>query len=149
MEKDHGNSGVKGMDLIKLAQMLCIDYPSYILSEILNLLDKREDDNVDFDEFLGGIRMILLFDSYFDEMEQLYKYLDPGQKSGKIKKDDFVKAASKLNVSKVDLRVPQEEDIEQAYSTMTVEEEGYLNYDEFLILLFKCTQDDAANSSYK
>ena len=49
--------------------MLCIDYPSEILSGILRLLDKREDENVEFDEFLCGIRTILLFDNYFEEMD--------------------------------------------------------------------------------
>ena len=51
--------------------MLCIDYPGEILHGILRLLDKREDENVEFDEFLCGIRTILLFDNYFEEMEQL------------------------------------------------------------------------------
>lgn len=86
IEKDHGNSGIKGIDFIKLAQMLCIDYPSDILHGILRLLDKREDENIEFDEFLCGIRTILLFDNYFEEMEQLFKYLDL-KKEGKIKKD--------------------------------------------------------------
>lgn len=86
IEKDHGNSGVKGIDFIKIAQMLCIDYPGEILHGILRLLDKREDENVEFDEFLCGVRTILLFDNYFEEMEQLFKYLDVN-KQGKITKD--------------------------------------------------------------
>ncbi len=58
--------------------MLCIDYPSDILHGILKLLDKKEEENdtVEFDEFLCGIKTILLFDNYFEEMEQLFKYLD-------------------------------------------------------------------------
>jgi Ca2+-binding EF-hand superfamily protein len=66
--------------------MLCIDYPGEILHGILRLLDKREDENVEFDEFLAGVRTILLFDNYFEEMEQLFKYLDVN-KQGKITKD--------------------------------------------------------------
>ena len=63
IEKDHtgssanhlGNSGIKGNDLIKLTQMLCIDYPADILNGILKLVDKKEEENVDFDEFLNAI----------------------------------------------------------------------------------------------
>ena len=60
---------MKGIDFIKLAQMLCIDYPSEILQGILKMFDKREEENVEFDEFLCGIRTIMLYDNYFEEME--------------------------------------------------------------------------------
>ena len=66
--------------------MLCIDYPAEILHGILRMIDKREDENVEFDEFLCGIKTILTFDNYFEEMEQLFKYLDV-KKEGKITKD--------------------------------------------------------------
>jgi Ca2+-binding EF-hand superfamily protein len=56
--------------------MLCIDYPGEILAGILKLLDKKKEENVEFDEFLCGIRTILLYDNYFEELEQLFKYLD-------------------------------------------------------------------------
>lgn len=35
LEKDHGVSGIKGFDFIKLARMLCIEYPAEILKGIL------------------------------------------------------------------------------------------------------------------
>ena len=87
---------MKGIDFIKLAQMLCIDYPAEILHGILRLLDKREEENVEFDEFLCGIKTILMFDNYFEEMEQLFRYLDV-TKVGKIKKDDLVVSVKKVN----------------------------------------------------
>jgi Ca2+-binding EF-hand superfamily protein len=98
--EDHGNSGVKGFDFIKLAQMLCIDYPSEVLHGILRMLDKREEENVDFDDFLAGIKNILIFDGFFDEMEGLFKYLDK-TKSGKVSKDILFKAIEKLERAKV------------------------------------------------
>lgn len=159
IEKDHsqntnnfgGNSGIKGNDLIKLTQMLCIDYPSEILAGILKLLDKKEEENVDFDEFLNAIKTIMLYDNYFEEMEVLFKYLDV-KKAGKIKKNDLVDAVAKLRKSidknnsedgktKCDLRVPSEDDLETVYQTMSVEEDGYLTYDEYLTTLFKVTQE--------
>lgn len=103
IEKDHtnvnpssgGNTGIKGNDLIKLTQMLCIDYPADILQGILKLIDKKEEENVDFDEFLNAIKTIMLYDTYFEEMETLFRYLDP-KKTQKIKKDHLVEAVTKL-----------------------------------------------------
>lgn len=141
IERDHGNSGVKGIDFIKLAQMLCIDYPSEILHGMLRLLDKREEENVEFDEFLCGIRTILTFDNYFEELEQLFKYLDP-KKTGKISKNDLLKSTEKLRETQTDLRIPSAYDIEAVYDSMIMEEEGFLNYDEYLVVLFKVTQDN-------
>jgi Ca2+-binding EF-hand superfamily protein len=164
IEKDHaqavnsnshsgGNTGIKGNDLIKLTQMLCIDYPSEILNGILKMLDKKEEENVDFDEFLNAIKTIMLYDNYFEEMEVLFKYLDT-KKTGKIKKNDLVDAVAKLRKSidktnaedgkpKCDLRVPSEDDLDHVYSSMIVEEEGALNWDEYLITLFKVTLESS------
>ena len=95
--------------------MLCIDYPADILHGILRLLDKREEENVEFDEFLCGIKTILLFDNYFEEMEQMFRYLDQ-TKQGKIKKDDVIYAVKKINQQKYELRVPTLDDLETVYS---------------------------------
>jgi Ca2+-binding EF-hand superfamily protein len=146
-----GNTGIKGNDLIKLTQMLCIEYPQEILNGILRMLDKKEEENVDFEEFLNAIKIIMLYDNYFEEMEVLFKYLDI-KKVGKISKTDLVDAVAKLKASvdknnsadgktKCDLKVPNEDDIDTVYSTMNVEEEGMLNYDEYLTTLFKVTQE--------
>ena len=35
-----------------------------------------EEENVDFDEFLCGIRTTLMFQSFFEEMETIFKHLD-------------------------------------------------------------------------
>ena len=121
--------------------MLCIDYPAEILHGILRLLDKREEENVEFDEFLCGIKTILMFDNYFEEMEQLFRYLDV-TKVGKIKKDDLVFSVKKINQQRSELRVPTAEDVEMVYTQIDVTEDGVLNYDEYLILLFKTALDN-------
>ena len=103
IEKDHNNvnptsganTGIKGNDLIKLTQMLCIDYPNEISNGILKLIDKKEEENVDFDEFLNAIKTIMLYDTYFEEMEPLFKYLD-SKKTGKISKAHLVESVGKL-----------------------------------------------------
>jgi Ca2+-binding EF-hand superfamily protein len=62
------------------------------------MLDLREEENVDFDEFLNGVRTVMLYDNYFDEMESLFKYLD-SSKLGKIKKNDLIDSVGKLRIA--------------------------------------------------
>jgi Ca2+-binding EF-hand superfamily protein len=117
------------------------------------MLDKKEEENVDFDEFLNGVRTVMLYDNYFEEMEGLFKYLDQ-KKSGKIKRQDLLDSIAKLRqtqhgnetddkgvVIKCELKVPNEDDLETVISTMALEEEGLLNYDEYMVSLFKVTQE--------
>jgi Ca2+-binding EF-hand superfamily protein len=107
--------------------MLCIDYPSEIVNGILKMIDKKEKEVVDFDEFLSAIKTIMLYDNYFEEMEPLFKYLDT-KKQNKISKNHLVDSVAKLrqyqekhgNQSESDnaaylrceLRIPSEEEIE-------------------------------------
>ena len=144
LEKDHGSSGIKGFDLIKIVKMLCLEYPPEILKGMLGVIDKREEENVDFDEFLCAIRTVVMYGSYFEEMEGLFKHLD-FQKTAKIKKDDLVQACGKLRSPDVthDLRVPDSVVIERLYHTLNVEEDGLLNFNEFQTLVFKATLEDS------
>ena len=57
--------------------MLCIDYPHDILNGILKLIDKKEEENVDFDEFLNAIKTIMLYDTYFEEWNHCSSILIP------------------------------------------------------------------------
>lgn len=95
MEKEHGTCGIKGFDLRKLTRMLCIELPADVTQGILTLLDKREDENCEFDEFLAAIRTILLYDSYFEEMESVFRHLD-NNKTNKIRLADLFAAFTKL-----------------------------------------------------
>lgn len=172
IEKDHtpatqsasllNNSGIKGNDLIKLTQMLCVDWPQEVLNGILKIIDKREEENVDFEEFLTAIKTIMLYDTYFEEMHVLFKYLDmKGQ--GRVNKDHLIDAVAKLRQSQekaaqdqaagssmtvngvekgCELRVPSEDDIDSVYSSMNVTEEGLLNYEEYQIVLFRVTLEE-------
>ena len=92
-------------------------------------------------------------DHIFEEMEGLFKYLDT-KKQGKIKRQELLDSISKLRgtqdgketddkgtLIKCELKVPNEDDLDNVISTMMLEEEGSLNYDEYLISLFKVTQE--------
>ena len=71
--------------------MLCVDYPQEILNGLLKMIDKKEEENVEFDEFLNSIKNIMLYDTYFEEMQVLFKYLDV-KGTGKIVKNHLIEA---------------------------------------------------------
>jgi Ca2+-binding EF-hand superfamily protein len=56
--------------------MLCIEFPAQVTQGIISILDKRDEENVDFDEFLQSIKTILLYDNFFEELETLFRHLD-------------------------------------------------------------------------
>ena len=144
LEKDHGVSGVKGFDFIKLAKMLCIEQSQEIVKGILSQIAKRDEENVDFDEFLCGVRTILMYDSYFEEMDTIFRHLD-FLKRNKIRKDDLVQAVTKLRDESIgphELRVPPVTDIERGYMMMPVEEDGCLSLEEFRLLMYRATLED-------
>jgi len=78
--------------------MLCIDFPAEVTTGMVALLDKRDEENVDFDEFLNAVRTILMFENFFDELDLLFKHLD-SLKTGKIKMKELVDACNKLTSS--------------------------------------------------
>lgn len=122
MEKEHGSCGIKGFDLKKLTKMLCIEYPADVTTGLLNLIDKREDENCDFDEFLAAIRTILHYDSYLEELESIFRHLD-NSKTGKIKIADLVSSFAKLRHPEIitthEIRVPDPSDVEAIYKKMS------------------------------
>ena len=125
--------------------MICADYPNEVVESLLRQLYCQDEGNVDFEEYLAGIRTVLLYDGYFQEMEQLFMYLDP-KHQGKVHIEDFMKGAAKLRTeelaSKHELRVPAPDDIEMILSTMSPEDPAALTRDEFLIVLLKATLDN-------
>jgi Ca2+-binding EF-hand superfamily protein len=78
--------------------MLCVDYPAEILNGLLKMIDKKEEENVEFDEFLNSIKTIMLYDTYFEEMQVLFKYLDV-KGTSKIVKNHLVEAIQKLRLN--------------------------------------------------
>lgn len=101
--------------------MLCIEYPPVVTQGIIALLDKREDENCDFEEFLSAVRTILLYDSFFDEMDTIFRHID-SSKAGKIRLGDLTAAITKLRQPDIqllhELRVPESSDIESAYKRL-------------------------------
>ena len=48
LERGEDNCGVLGIDFIKIVQMLFIQYPKVILDDIVRILDKKEDEVLEF-----------------------------------------------------------------------------------------------------
>lgn len=148
LEKEHGSCGIKGFDLSKIARMLCIEYPQPVTQGILQLLDKREDENCDFEEFLAAIRTIFLYDSFFDEMLSIFHHIDNG-KTGRVRLCDLSEAFTKLRSAEVqplhELRVPDSKDLETVYKRLnhagSIENSGSLTQAEFLMTMFKTTTE--------
>lgn len=116
--------------------MMCIQYPRPIFDQIVRILDKRDDETLEFDQFASGIKMILVFDTFFEDMEAIFKHL---QKSGKIRVRDLLEALDKLARMDEEASVPTPAEISEAIEDMDVtpKVEGSLDYDEFLLVLFQ------------
>ena len=84
-------------------------------------MDKREDENCDFEEFLSAVRTIFLYDSFFEEMLSIFHHID-NTKSGKVKVSDLIEGINKLRSSEVmslhELRVPESKDVEAVYKKL-------------------------------
>ena len=109
---------------------------------------------MDFDEFLSAIKTIMLFDNYFEEMESLFRYLDQ-KKTGKVPVDALLSSSAKLRAhidkfnsspdaanQKCELRIPSQEELESGLRTVSTQEDGQLDFNEYLVLLFKITVQD-------
>ena len=61
------------------------------------------------------MKTVLLYDSYFEEMESLFRHLDT-KKLGKIQTKDLLEAVDKLRGEEIsalhELRVPSSDDLE-------------------------------------
>lgn len=57
----------------------------------------------------------------------------------------MVQACAKLRNPELshDLRIPDSSVIERLYNQMSVEEDGFINYNEFQTLVFKSTLEDS------
>ena len=144
LEKGQDNSGVKGIDFIKIVQMLWIDYPKSIFKAMLKIFDKNEDDTIEFNQFEAAIRTINMFEVYFDEMEELFRHLDY-KNTGKISKDELFSSIQKLEKKGVELKLPSKSELEEITKGMTVEENGFFTYEEFLNLLLNINIGDGSD----
>lgn len=70
-------------------------------------------------------------------MTKLRQVQEKQQESGSI-----LDSNNSNSYQKCDLRIPHEDELDSAYNAMIVEEEGSLTYDEFLIALFRVTQEE-------
>jgi len=140
IEKDRG-SNVKGFDFIKLVKMLTVEYPIDVVNGIIQQLYRREEENVEFEEFLSGIKTVMLYDNYFEEMEGIFKHLDL-HKKGMVNKDEIMEAVRKLRDPSIaethEMRVPEADDLDIILS----DKGSLINYDEFLTAVYKCTLEN-------
>ena len=73
LEKERG--GVSAGDAKAVMQMLCADFPRDVAVAVLRALGRWDDDDaedVDFFEFLGGVRACLAFEEALGEVERAF-----------------------------------------------------------------------------
>ncbi|OMJ83141.1 hypothetical protein SteCoe_15994 [Stentor coeruleus] len=129
------NQGITGLDYTKLLKMICIDFPYEVVDEVLGILGKRDTDIVQFEEFLAGIKAILLYEDFFCEAEELFSYLD-NEKTGKVETPRLLAALSKLGENKT-FAMPSREELKLSLERLNIDEKPLISYGEFCLSLIK------------
>lgn len=76
--------------------MLCIDFPYDVTEILLKKLNKRDYDVISFEEFTNGCITCLMFEQLFDELNDLWDYMDRENK-GEISKEMLLKVIEIIN----------------------------------------------------
>lgn len=74
--EDKTKMGVTGVELIKLLQMVCYDFPADIVETLLKILAKPSNDVVSFEEFSAGLKVCLMYEEFLEEAETLFHLCD-------------------------------------------------------------------------
>lgn len=127
--------GITGVDYMKILKMICLDFPSEIVDEVLTILGKRDTDIVSFEDFSAGINAILMYEEFFSEAEELFVYLD-FNKSGKVEMDKLFNAFRKIGDNKT-IPMPSLDELKLALDRANLEERESLTFGEFCFSLFK------------
>lgn len=134
-KKNANVQGITGIEYMKLLKMVCLDFPSDVVDEVLIVLGKRDTDVVAFEEFVAGINAILMYEDFFAEAEDLFVYLD-SEKTGQVDVKKLFMAINKLNENK-SVAMPSEEELLSSFEKLNIEEKPMISFGEFCLSLFK------------
>lgn len=70
------STGLTGREYNKLLRLVCNDFPVDIVDTIFGVLDKQNNDTIDFRSFCAGINSCLLYEEFFEQVEWLFKGFD-------------------------------------------------------------------------
>ena len=74
--KEGAGVGITGADMRRLIHLLCVDFPTEIVSAVLEILEKTETCIVPFRQFAAGIYSCLMYEQFFAASERLFLELD-------------------------------------------------------------------------
>mmetsp|Transcript_489 Transcript_489/g.813 ORF Transcript_489/g.813 Transcript_489/m.813 type:complete len:295 (+) Transcript_489:77-961(+) len=69
--------GVTKEAYIQLLKLLCDDFPLDVINGIMTILNKTDDDVIDFRDFCGGVFACFVYEEFFEQIEWLFKATDP------------------------------------------------------------------------
>jgi centrin-1 len=132
---DSDGSGSISVDELKQAlRNLGIDARNQTLSNMMNDLDKNNDQNIDFDEFID---MMTAKMSDTDNREDLLKVFnlflgeDAGTRNDKIKIQHLRRVAKELN------EAMSEDELNEMIARADLDKDGAVSFDEFFSIMTK------------
>ena len=134
-KKGGNNQGITGLEYVKLLKMICLDFPTEIVDEVLAVLGKRDTDLVPFEEFVAGINAILLYEDFFAEAETVFTYLD-SERTGSVDAAKLFNLIGKLNENKR-IAMPSKEELKLSFEKLNIDEKPTVTFGEFCLSLFK------------
>lgn len=134
-KRGNNDSGLSGSEYMRLINMLCLDFPSEIIDEVMAVYAKRENDIIPFEDFAAGIQSVMMYDEFFEEAERLFNHLDVHCK-GKVLLSTFHSAIDKLMHYNIDILLPTREELDEVFAGTRDRE---ISFPDFAIALFKAT----------
>lgn len=134
-KRGNNDSGLSGSEYMRLINMLCLDFPSEIIDEVMAVYAKRENDIIPFEDFAAGIQSVIMYDEFFEEVERLFNHLDIHCK-GRVTLGTFHSAIDKLMHYKTDMLLPTREELEEVFAGAR---DGEISFPDFAVALFKAT----------
>jgi len=133
-KKGGGDQGLTGKEYMKLVNMLCVDFPSEVVEEVLAVVGKRENEVLGFQEFRAGISTVIMFEEFFEEAEEIFRLLDKDSE-GSVETQLLLKSLEKLQ--DYELTMPSAEELRTVLNTLNLENKTRVSFGEFCLAIFR------------
>jgi len=146
----HGDRPIAltGREFSKLLYLLSNEFPTDVVGGIMAIMNKADDDIIDFPIFAAGVRACLLFEEFFEQAEWLVKWCD-SDSQGQIPATTVLQV---IDIMKSDpsfrklmpsdgklTSIVHVLNLDSNSLSSTSDEEHSLNYREFIFAVFKVT----------
>jgi Ca2+-binding EF-hand superfamily protein len=132
---DSDGSGSISVDELKQAlRNLGIDARNQTLSNMMNDLDKNNDQNIDFDEFIDMMTAKMSDTDNREDLLKVYNLFlgeDAGTRNDKIKIQHLRRVAKELN------EAMSEDELNEMIARADLDKDGAVSFDEFFAIMTK------------